>query len=174
MIIGGCLLRIQSNFCRGLEMEIRRFKQEDATELSNVISETIKISNSKDYPPKYVEVNLLSHSPEALIERAKNSHMYVVCDNLKIIGCGAIAEFWGSNTESILLTIFVLPDYQGKGVGRKIIETLEKDEYFTRANRIEIPASITAVEFYKKMGYDYKNGIEELENGVLYRLEKFR
>ncbi len=155
-------------------MEIRRFKQDDAIELSNVIVETVKISNSKDYPPKYVEMNVLSHSSEALIERAKNSHMYVVCDNSKIIGCGAIAEFWESKTESILLTIFVLPDYQGKGIGRKIIETLEKDEYFTRANRIEIPASITAVNFYKKMGYDYKNGIDELENGVLYRLEKFR
>lgn len=155
-------------------MEIRRFKQEDATQLSNVIVETVKISNSKDYSPKYVEMNVLSHSPESLIERANNSHMYVVCDNSKIIGCGAIAEFWESKTESILLTIFVLPDYQGKGIGRKIIETLEKDEYFIRANRIEIPASITAVEFYKKMGYAYKNGIDELENGVLYRLEKFR
>ena len=50
----------------------------------------------------------------------------------------------------------------------------EQDELFLRADRIEIPASITAVEFYKKQGYDYKNGIEELENGVLYRLEKFR
>ena len=155
-------------------MEIRRFKQEDAIELSNAIIETVKTSNSKDYPPKYVEMNVLSHSPEALIERAQNSHMYVICDESKIIGCGAIAEYWGSKTESILLTIFVLPNYQGKGLGKKIIEMLEKDEYFTRANRIEVPASITAVEFYKKMGYDYKNGIDELENGVLYRLEKFR
>lgn len=155
-------------------MEIRRFKNEDAVELSNVIIETVKISNSKDYPPQYVEMNVSSHSPEALIERAKNSHMYVACDKSKIIGCGAIAEYYGSKTESILLTVFVLPNYQGKGIGKKIIDTLEKDEYFTRATRIEIPASITAVEFYKKMGYDYKNGIDVLENGVLYRLEKFR
>jgi acetyltransferase, GNAT family len=27
---------------------------------------------------------------------------------------------------------------------------LEKDEYFLRAKRIEVPASITAVPFYKK------------------------
>ena len=155
-------------------MEIRRFTNEDANELSDVIVETVKISNSKDYPPKYVEMNVVSHSPEALIGRAKNSHMYVVCDNGKIIGCGAIAEYWESKTESILLTIFVLPSYQGKGIGRKIIETLEDDEYFTRSNRIEIPSSIIAVEFYKKMGYGYKDGKAELENGVLYRLEKFR
>lgn len=100
--------------------------------------------------------------------------MYVVCDNSQIIGCGAIAGYWGSTTESILLTIFVLPEYQGKGIGSKIIETLEQDEYFLRAKRIEIPASITAVEFYRKMGYDYKNGIDLVDDEQVYRLEKFR
>jgi GNAT superfamily N-acetyltransferase len=53
----------------------------------------------------------------------------------------------------------LLPEYENKGVGRKIIEKLESDEFFLRAKRIEIPASITACEFYKKMGYTYKNSI---------------
>ena len=52
---------------------------------------------------------------------------------------------------------------------RKITE-----KFFLRAKRIEIPASITAVEFYKKMGYDYKNGIAEIDDEQVYRLEKFR
>ncbi|MBP3887434.1 MAG: GNAT family N-acetyltransferase, partial [Cellulosilyticum sp.] len=34
--------------------------------------------------------------------------------------------------ESSLFTIFVLPDYQGKGIGRRIIETLESDVFFMR------------------------------------------
>ena len=72
------------------------------------------------------------------------------------------------------MTIFVLPAYQGKGIGSKIIHTLEQDEFFLRAKRIEIPASITAVEFYRKMGYDYKNGVAELDDEQVYRLEKFR
>nr|MBQ4320231.1 GNAT family N-acetyltransferase [Clostridia bacterium] len=76
--------------------------------------------------------------------------------------------------ESILLTIFVLPDYQGKGIGRQIIETLENDEIFLRAKRIEIPASITAVGFYRKLGYDYKNGIQTPDDEQTIRLEKFR
>ena len=49
----------------------------------------------------------------------------------------------------------------------------EQDDLFLRADRIEIPASITAVEFYKKQGYDYKNGIIELDDEGHYRLEKF-
>lgn len=155
-------------------MEIRRFQSEDAIETAQVIARTLQICNSKDYPKEYIEDNISSHSAEVLIERAKEGHMYVVCDASRIIGCGAIAGYWGSTTESILLTIFVLPEYQGIGIGRQIIQTLEQDEYFLRAKRVEIPASITACEFYRKMGYDYKNGIAEIDDEKLYRLEKYR
>ena len=95
-------------------------------------------------------------------------------DDDKIVGTGSISSFWGSKTESILLTIFVLPEFHGKGIGRKIINTLEQDEFYVRATRIEIPASITATEFYRKFGYDYKNGVKELDEEYHYRLEKFK
>lgn len=155
-------------------MEIRLFRQEDAIETALLIAETLRSTNSRDYAEEYIEDNIASHSAEILIERAREGHLYVVCDDSKIVGCGGIAGYWGSKTESILLTIFVRPDYQGKGIGRKIIETLEKDEYFLRAQRIEIPASVTALDFYKKMGYVHKNGMAELDEEQLYRLEKFR
>ena len=155
-------------------MKIRLFQQGDAIEVASLVARTLKESNSQDYSAEYIEDTIASHSAKVLIERAKEGHMYVVCDKGRIVGCGAIAGYWGSQTESILLTIFVLPEYQGKGIGSKIIHTLEQDEYFLRAKRIEIPASITAVEFYRKMGYDYKNGIAELDDEQIYRLEKFR
>ena len=100
--------------------------------------------------------------------------MYVFERGNQIIGVGSISSFWESETESILLTVFVLPELHGKGIGRLIIKTLEADDLFTRADRIEIPASITAVEFYRKFGYDFKNGVKELDDEGHYRLEKFR
>lgn len=154
--------------------KIRRFRASDSEEVSELIAKTLRTVNIKDYSEEYIEANVSSHSADVLIERAKQGNMYVVCDNLRIVGCGAIAGYWGSTTESILLTVFVLPEYQGKGIGRLIIQTLEQDEFFLRSNRIEIPASITAVGFYKKMGYDYKNGIAEIDNEQVYRMEKFR
>jgi hypothetical protein len=54
------------------------------------------------------------------------------------------------------------------------VETLEGDEYFLRAKRIEIPASITGVPFYLRMGYHYKNGISEPDEEHLIRMEKNR
>lgn len=154
--------------------KIRRFQAGDAEETAALIARTLRTVNIKDYSKEYIEANISSHSADVLIERANQGHMYVVCDGSQIIGCGAIAGYWGSMTESILLTIFVLPEYHGKGIGRSIIQTLEQDEFFLRAKRIEIPASITAVDFYRKMGYDFKNGIAELDNEQIYRLEKFR
>ncbi len=111
---------------------------------------------------------------EAVIKRADWTHFYVVCEGSVIVGCGAIGPYWDKEDESSLFNIFVLPEYHGKGIGRKIIETLEQDEFFLRAKRIEIPASITACEFYKKMGYRYKNGIDVVDEEQLFRLEKFR
>ena len=155
-------------------MNIRRFEENDAAELSQLIHTTLKTSNANDYTFENIGTLITQLSPEALLKRAKQGHFYVVCDGEKLVGCGDIAPFWGSETESILLTIFVLPDYQGKGIGRQIIQTLEQDEFALRADRIEIPASKTGVEFYRKQGYDYKNGVKELEDGQMYRLEKFR
>ena len=155
-------------------MNIRRFKDSDAEEVSALIIKTIRISNVKDYPAVSMEEWVRIMQPQNVLERAGWTHFYVVEDGDNIIGCGSIGPFWGKEDESGLFTIFVLPEYQGKGVGRLIMETLEKDEYFLRAKRIEIPASITGCQFYRKFGYDYKNGIAEVDEEHVYRLEKFR
>ena len=144
-------------------MTIRRFQDADADALADVIAYTLRTTNSKDYSPEYIENDISFLKAENLIDRSKWMHIYVVCKDEKLIGCGAIGPFWGRKDESSIFTVFVLPEFQGKGIGRKIFETLEQDEFFLRARRIEIPASITSVDFYRKMGYDFKNGITELD-----------
>ena len=153
---------------------VRRFQNSDANEVSALIIKTLRTTNIKDYSEEYIENDVKMFSPEGVIERAAWTHFYVVYDGNLIVGCGAIGPYWGKEDESSLFNIFVLPEYQGKGVGRKIIETLESDNYFLRAKRIEIPASITACPFYRKMGYTYKNGIDVVDEELLFRLEKFR
>jgi len=154
--------------------KIRRFQHSDASIVSALIIKTLRTSNSRDYSAEYIENDVKAFSPEGVIARAGWTHFYVACDGDTIIGCGAIGPYWDKQDESSLFNIFVLPEYQGKGVGRMIIEALERDEYFLRAKRIEVPASITACPFYKKMGYTYKNGIDVIDEEQLFRLEKFR
>lgn len=153
---------------------VRKFRHEDAKEVSDLIIHTLRTTNIKDYAEELIENVAAQFTPEKVIERAGWTHFYVFCDGQRIVGCGAIGAYWGSETESCLFNIFVHPTCQGKGIGRLIIQTLEADEYARRASRIEIPASITGCQFYRKLGYDYKNGIKALDADQHYQLEKFK
>ncbi len=155
-------------------MHIRRFLEEDSDEVLNIIHRNFIEINSKDYSLMAMQDLVKTFNKEKMLNIASYAHTYVVCDGDKIVGTGSISSYFGSETDSILLTIFVLPEYHGKKIGRKIIETLENDELFLRATRIEIPSSITSCGFYEKCGYTYKNGIKELDEENLYRMEKFR
>jgi GNAT superfamily N-acetyltransferase len=155
-------------------MTIRKFTPEDAQAVSDLIAVTMRTTNIRDYPAELLEQGIAYLTPETLVERSGWMHSYVVCDGENIIGCGSIGPYWGREDESSLFTIFVLPSRQGQGVGRRIVETLESDAYALRARRIEVPASITGLPFYQKLGYSFKDGCDRLDEERLYRLEKFR
>ncbi|MBR2468468.1 MAG: GNAT family N-acetyltransferase [Clostridia bacterium] len=153
-------------------MVVEILKEKDIPELHDVIEKTCRISFAPYYPQSVIEDTINSLNCEKLKERAGWTHFYVIKEEDKIVGCGAIGAYWGSLTESSLFTIFVDPDYQGKGYGRVIMETLEADEYAKRASRIEIPASLYAIPFYRHMGYEHKNGVLTFEDNH-FALEKF-
>ncbi len=173
-IDGVCYNQLDNTGFVRSKMVIRRFQETDAKEVSALIVRTLREVNIKDYSSEYIENIVSVMQPMNIVERAAGTHMYVVCNGDKIAGCGAIGPYWDKTDESSLFTIFVLPEYHGRGIGKKIIAALEEDEYFLRAKRIEIPASITATPFYLKMGYTFKNGICEPDEEGLLRLEKHR
>ena len=155
-------------------MIIRRFTEQDAQSVSELIITTIRISNTRDYSAEMMEELVKTETPEHVLQRASWTHFYVAEEAGRIVGCGAIGPYWGKEDESSLFTIFVHPEWQGKGIGRAIVETLERDAFALRAKRIEIPASATGLAFYQKMGYTFKNGCDAMDEEHLYRLEKFR
>lgn len=160
----------------GLFMPVtaRRFREADTHPVHNLIIRNFLEVNVKDYGLAAMQQLAARYTEEKVRALAKSAHMYVFETDKTIVGTGSIARYWGRPSESILLRIFVLPAYHGKGIGSLILQTLEQDELFTHAKRIEIPASITAVDFYRKYGYTYKNGVKELDEEGHYRLEKFR
>ena len=155
-------------------MIIRRLREQDAQAVSELIITTIRISNTRDYPAEMMEELVKTQTAEHVLQRASWTHFYVAEENGTVIGCGAIGPYWGKEDESSLFSIFVHPEYQAKGIGKAIVRTLEQDEFALRAKRIEIPASITGLPFYLKLGYGFKDGKEEVDEEQLYRLEKFR
>lgn len=151
---------------------IRNYDEKDADEVLNLIHRNSLEINAKDYGLEAMQKFVDICDAKWLSKRASFCHMYVAEENGHVVGVGGISGYFGSLTESIILNVFVLPEYHGIGIGKKIIQTLENDEYGIRANRIEVPASITAKGFYYKLGYRFKNGIEKLDEEKHYRMEK--
>lgn len=156
------------------QFAVRAYQKKDAAEVAAIVRKTLVISNVPDYTLESMEDFASIHTPEYIESRSQWMHFYVVCDGEKVVGCGAIGPHEDSTEESEFYTIFVLPEYQGKGLGRLILEALEEDEYFLRAKRIIIASSITARDFYFKFGYTYAPGGEVLDEEDLYTLEKIR
>ncbi len=151
-----------------VDMKIELMKENEIDETCEMILRACRCSEfARFYPNKYITC-----SREALKQKAEMGHFYVVKDNGKIIGCGGIGPYWGSKTESWIFTIAVDPDYQKKGIGTKIIDFLENDEYAKRASRLEVHAGISAIPFYRKLGYEHKNGDLCYKDGH-FDLEKF-
>ena len=138
------------------EITVRRYRSGDEKEICEVIHKDLLTENIKDYSIERINKLIETLNEELIIRRANNFHAYVLLDKEKIVGIGMIGKYWDSLTDRSLFTIFIDPTYKGHGLGRKIMETLESDELFKDADRVEIPASLTAVEFYKHMGYGFK------------------
>lgn len=156
---------------------VRRYQPGDEKEICEVIRKDVLTENIKDYPIEKINKLVDYLNEELIIRRSNKWHTYVITDDDKIIAVGTIGPYWDSKTESSFFNVFRDPDYNGKGIGRIIIETLESDDYFKNADRVEIPASLTAVEFYKHFGYGFKRtekiiGYIANESGE-YKMEKY-
>ena len=156
-----------------MEFIARRFKKGDEKQICEVIKKDILMENVKDYSKEAIKHLIRTQNEEQIQKRNEFFHVYTFLDKDRIVGVGMIGPYWDSLTESSFFTIFRDPDYKGKGLGRKIIETLEQDEYYIRADRVEIPASITAVEFYKHFGWGFKKLGNITDKGGIHRMEKF-
>lgn len=154
-------------------MKIELLKEQDIPELQKMIVRVMKKSFAGFYPPAWIEDAISHQTIERLKQKRQTLHFYVLKKYGKICACGAIGgDYYGNKNEANLFSIYVDPDCQGKGYGRAIIEAIEKDEFFTRASRIECPSSLNAVPFYCHMGYTHKNGQLICQYGEVY-LEKF-
>jgi adenylate kinase family enzyme/N-acetylglutamate synthase-like GNAT family acetyltransferase len=151
--------------------QIHLIKESEIAECCEMIEKTIKYSFPKFYSQKVIDEFVLPEicNKDNLKQKMVDGHFYVAAKNDKIIGCGAVAKH---NNECKFSIIFVNPEFQGAGIGKKIIETLQNDDITKQSKRIEIPSSLSAVSFYKKMGFEHKGGYTTFKDGCII-LEKF-
>lgn len=155
-------------------MTIELIKENEIEETCEMILRARRHSVLADYyPPQSEHLTItLDELLRDIKSKAKNDHLYVAKKNERIIGCGGIGANNGSLSENRIHTIFVDPAFERQGIGRRIIAFLENDEYAKRARKIEIHSAISAIPFYRKLGYEHKDGKLHFEDGTFF-LEKW-
>ena len=137
-----------------LDIKILAYEDRFYQSVRDLIHKTLRDSNSEYYGNEHIDKLIKRLDGDNLKVRLAQAHYYVALDNKgKVVGCGGITPFWGSETQSVIILVFVDKDVQRSGIGKAIMDSLKADDYFKRSTEIYISAAKNAVEFYKKFGF---------------------
>lgn len=156
-------------------IEIKEYDNKYAEEMSKIIIQNLLEVNSKDYGLEFVKKSVKEFTPEEIMRNfPKRTKVFVALEDNKVIGTAGLNKSWyNGDGEYWILTVFVDIKHHKKGIGRMLIEEIEKYARQINAKKLVIPASIAGCEFYHKLGYKYANGKKELNEGQMYIMEKY-
>lgn len=149
------------NFSRSNTMGIEAIEIEDIKVLKNIskrcLSESIVLEDEE-------RRLLIEHTASNIKEYSeKNECIFQkFVKDQTVSGYILIKQFWN------LSDLFVLPEYQGIGIGRKLLSSaMAQAEIRGKGEEIWVNSSLNAEHFYRKMGFqDRIGGIKKPNNVV--------
>ena len=157
-------------------MQIRKAALEDFQIINDLAIKTWHIAYDKILSPEQLNYMLeMMYSLEAITEQisVKGHHFLLLSEGDSYLGFGSYELNYLSGVTK-LHKLYVLPETQGKGAGKLLIQKIEEaaakngnDKVILNVNRYN-----TAVEFYLKNGY-VKAGEEDINIGKGYLMEDF-
>jgi citrate lyase synthetase len=125
---------------------IRKYRKKDLERLKSIVHTTINKSYTGIYPEEAIEYFLNLHSEENMEIDIPKGHTFMLELEDKVIASGSIVE-------NEIKRVFVLPKYQGRGFGRKIMTKLEETALKNEFHRVKLCASLPSKDFYLSLGY---------------------
>lgn len=143
---------------------IRKAEKSDYEEMDFVFRESAKALCIRNYEKSKVLDWVGKPWAERFVESAnKGNDQFVKISNGKVV---AFAEL---NTERfMLISIFVLSNYAGKGIGQEMLEFLISKAKEAGIQYLKLDASLNAVNFYLRNGFK-ECGVSKFttQNGVV-------
>lgn len=140
-------------------INIRKAEAHEAAVVKDITHRTVSELYPRYYPKGAVEFFLKFHGDENIADDIKNGRTYLcIDDNGKAVGTVSVDK-------KHIGRLFVLPEHQGMGCGRALLDFAEK-QIFTEYDEIVIDASFSAKAIYLKRGYrecEYK--VVKTDNG---------
>lgn len=146
-----------------MKITIRKFRKSDAIKAGNLVKRAIKLRFSKTYSKQVIDAFCRYNDPKNFIKRATDGRqLYVAETNNKIIGVIGIKK-------NELKTFFVHPDYQGKGIGRRLFEKFKKEAIKRGIRNVKVNSSLYACPVYKKFGFKKVRKVKKkTDDGFIY------
>lgn len=115
------------------------------------ISENNQLTLNQVIPLYVANAWSAAHKPEQLLAALLHSHKLITAwDGNKLVGLGnAISD---GHLVVYYPHLLVLPSYQGKGIGKLIMDRLQ--ETYQNFHMQMLTADADAIEFYQKMGFE--------------------
>jgi len=154
-------------------MIVERFQASQAKEVAELIKRNLLEITSQYYSPEYVASLIDHHSPMKLLETAMAQRIFVAVENGKAIGTGTLANFGTPEIPSYYGTsIFVTFESHRQGIGKQIMQKVEEEAIKLGADKITVRAAVNARQFYEKLGYTYRDGVELPDERGNYVMDK--
>jgi len=120
------------------------------------------------------------YNEEALMDSVANKGHYFVLakEGEETLGFASYEYNYNQKPQTKIHKIYILPETQGKGIGKKLIDFIEKDakENDSAILSLNVNRFNKALHFYQKIGFQITAEIDiELEHGYLmedYVMEK--
>ena len=126
--------------------DIRPAQAGDAADISRVIIRALRETNAKDYTPDIIARVELSFSPAAVERLIDQREVFVAEMDNRVVGTASLDG-------QALRTMFVLPDVQGRGIGRLLVQRIERVARERQLAILTVPATVTAEAFYARLGF---------------------
>ncbi len=140
---------------------IRRIRKEDLRKACNVVKRAQRITLAKYYPEKIREALCRTNVPSRLLRKIKKKgRKYFVAVDPK----GKVYGIIGIKGNE-LRKFFVDPEFQGKGIGRKLYERCVSEAKKKYTN-VGVSSSLYAVPIYKRFGFKSVNKIKKHIEGI--------
>ena len=157
-------------------IEIKEYKEEYAKEMSEIIITNMYEINIKDHGKEVID-RISKHFTEEEIKKnfPNRTKCFVALEKDKVVGTASITNFRGDETgrKYIILTVFVKIENHRQGIGKMLIQEIERYAKSIGAKELIIPSSIYGCEFYRKLGYDFLDGKKEVNEDKEYTLVKY-
>jgi GNAT superfamily N-acetyltransferase len=128
-----------------MHVEVRRARAADAKAVYEVVLRAVRVTNARDYPASVID-RLASTLPEKVASKLEEWHAYVATVDGQIVGTGSL-------NGRIVSSVFVHPDYQGRGIGSKLMSAIEGIAEIQTETALTVQSSTTAQAFYARRGF---------------------